>query len=445
MINSLNKEAFELVKLISHKPKEKPKERVELTGSTRERGFNDWSDKIVGDMVGRTTNHTDKTIEIFLSDENGSLGFEETEYLKFESLIQKLLSLDYLNRIVTFNFIETESFNWVIDVYKKQKAESNLYDYLIASIDKKVKSKTFYFPVLNLEIENFFIVGNVEFTFFTEEYFDNLYETLKKKDKTITKENFRQIFRKDFQGQVLAKVTIKAESDKAEEIAKTYAEISVDILKLYSDSVIVPEKKTMFDLNFRLGYQVQTNFLTQEPNSLENGLAISMQFNNRPFNFSQRHYLSANQSGLKIFSDYILKKKSDELHEIIIQSIHLFGSAISSWDLHLRCVNLITILESILLKDDERGDMERKTKARLSKILTNQHREKEHIKTLFSNIYQVRHKMIHKAKRINIDFKELSEAQMMIVNLFLRLIHFNAELGFSDKTVLIEKLNEINS
>ena len=445
MIDSINIEAFELVKLVSKKPKEEPKERVELTGSTRERGFNDWSDKIVGNMVGRTTNHIDKTVEIFLSDENGSLGFNETEYLKFESLIKKLLSLDYLNKIVTFNFIETEAFNWVIDVYKKQKAESNLYDYLLASIDKKVKPKTFYFPVLNLEIEEAFAVGNVEFTYFTKEYFDNLYETSKKKDKTITKENFQQIFRKDFQGQVLAKVTIKAESNKAEEIAKTYAEISVDVLKLYSDSAIVPEKKTMFDLNFRLGYQVQTNFLTEEPDGLENGLAISMQFNNRPFNFSQRHYLSANQSGLKIFSDYISIKKSDELHEIIIQSIHLFGSAISNWDLHLRCVNLITILESIFLKDDERGDMERKTKARLSKILTNQNNEKERIKTLFSNVYQVRHKMIHKAKRINIDFKELSEAQMMMVNLFLRLIHFNVELGFSDKTTLIEKLNEIKS
>ena len=73
-------------------------------------------------MVGRTTNHIDKTIEIFLSDENGSLGFNETEYLKFESLIQKFLSLEYLNKFVTFNFIETEAFNWVIDVYKKQKA-----------------------------------------------------------------------------------------------------------------------------------------------------------------------------------------------------------------------------------------------------------------------------------------------------------------------------------
>ena len=107
--------------------------------------------------------------------------------------------------------------------------------------------------------------------------------------------------------------------------------------------------------------------------------------------------------------------------------------------------NLITILESIFLKADESNDMERKTKARLAKALTNQHQEKERLKELFSNIYQVRHKMIHKAKRIEINSKELSEAQMNMVNLFLRLIDLNTKFGFKDKETLIEKLNEIKS
>ena len=53
--------------------------------------------------------------------------------------------------------------------------------------------------------------------------------------------------------------------------------------------------------------------------------------------------------------------------------------------------------------------------------------------------------MIHKARRIEIDTKELSEAQMNMVNLFLRLIEINTKFGFKDKETLIQKLNEINS
>jgi len=362
----------------------------------------------------------------------------------FKIFIQNLHSTEQLNQKVSSKFIEAESFNWIIGVYKKQQADGNLCDYLITKADAEVKPHTFYFPVLNLEIEQPFKIGNAEFTYFTKEYFDNLYETLKAKDDTYTEDNFRQIFRKDFQGQVLAKVTVTAEKDKAEEIAKQDSEIAVDVLKLYSESAIVPERKTMFDLNYKLGYQVQSNFLTQKPNESES-LAISIQFNNQPLNITQKLYESAYQSGLKVFSDYISLRKKDELHEIIIQSIHLFGSAISNWDLHLRCVNLITILESIFLKADESNDMERRTKARLAKALTNKHQEKERLKTIFSNIYQVRHKMIHKAKRIEINSMELSAAQMNMVNLFLRLIELNTKFGFKDKTTLIEKLNEIKS
>lgn len=444
MIDELNKEAFELINLVVFKPKEIPKQRTELVGSSKERGFNDWTDKLVGAIVERTTDHLGNTVEIYLVDENGSYGFDKEQYSKFNKLIQNLYSTEHLNKKVSLKFIESESFNWVIEVYKKQQADSNLYDYLLTKSYAEVKPHTFYFPVLNLEIEKPFKIGNVEFTYFTKKYFDNLYHSLKAKDDSYSEETFAQIFRKDFQGQVLAKVSVTAERDRAEEIAKQDSEIAVDVLKLYSESAIVPERKTMFDLNYKLGYQVQSNFLTQKPNESES-LAISIQFNNHPLNITQRLYQSAYQSGLKIFSDYISIRKSDELHEIIIQSIHLFGSAISNWDLHLRCVNLITILESIFLKADETNDMERKTKARLAKSLTNQYQEKERLKTIFSNIYQVRHKMIHKAKRIEINTKELSEAQMNMVNLFLRLIELNTKFGFKDKETLIEKLNEIKS
>jgi hypothetical protein len=443
-IKSIDEESFELVKLLTLKPREKTSENTELIGSIKERKTTNLTDKIVGGMVGRSTNHLGETTDIFLYKENEIIGFNENDYLKFKSLVQKIQLLEKFQKIVSFNFIESESFDWLIKIFKNKKAESTLSNYLSKSVSLKVKFFTFYFPILNMRIETPFKIGNVDFMYFKKDYFDNLFESLIKKNETMTEEIFERMFRKDFQGIVLAKVTIQAEKDRAEQIAKLEAEISVDILKMYSDSVIIPEKQTMFDLNFRLGYQVQSNFLTQTPNDKDN-LNLNVKFNNHPFNYTKRHNLVANKSGLNIFSNYITQKPNNELREIIIQSIQLFSSAISNWDLHLRCVSLITIIESIFLKNDERGEMERKTKARLSKIITNNHNEKERIKLLFSNIYQVRHKMIHKAKRININLKELSEVQMIMVNLFLSLIHFNTKLAFLEKVKLIDKLNEIKS
>ena len=111
MIDELNKVAFELINLVVSKPKEIPAERVELVGSSKERGFNDWSDKLVGAMVERATDHAGNTVEIYLIDGNGSYGFDKEQYVSFNKLIQNLHSTEQLNQKVSSKFIEAESFN----------------------------------------------------------------------------------------------------------------------------------------------------------------------------------------------------------------------------------------------------------------------------------------------------------------------------------------------
>lgn len=243
LIEKLNIKAFELIDLVIFKPNEISMEPTELSGSMKERGFIDWSDKVVGHSIERSTDHTGNTVSISIYEENGSYGFNESEFHKFGILVENLYSLENINRKASLNFIESETLKWLINVYKSKRAESSLYDYLMSSIDSKVKPYTFYFPILNLEIETPFKIGSVEFTFFTKEYCDVLYKTLKERNETLTEETFNNIYRKDFQGKVLAKVTVTAEKDKAEDIAKDTAEISIDVLKLFSDTAIVAEKR----------------------------------------------------------------------------------------------------------------------------------------------------------------------------------------------------------
>ena len=443
-IEEINKEAFELINIVENISINIPKKPSELTGSSKERGFDDWSDKVVESIIERATDHLGNTTEIYLNDEGKQIGFGAVNYVRFRNLINSIYEIKLFRDFVSYGFIELESFNWIIQVYKTQKASSSLYNVLLNSFEMEVRDLTFYFPINNLEISSPFSIGNVEFVFFSEKYFDELYKTMKAKDSSVTKDGFQRVFRNDFQGRVLAKVIVKAESSKAEEIAKFNAGISTDVLKFYSDTVIIPEKKSMFDLNFRLSYQLDSNFLIEKPNESDS-LSINIQFNNSPFNFTQKHYNTAYNSGLEKFSQFLLRKERNELRDVIIQSIHLFGSAISNWDLHLRCTNIITILESIFTQDSEVNNLERKTKARLSKTITNKHDEKQKIKEEFSHIYLVRHKLIHKAKRIQINPNYIKNAQMNMVNIFLNLIQINTNLGINNKTTLIERLNKIKS
>lgn len=311
-------------------------------------------------------------------------------------------------------------------------------------IENASEEVTFYFPLQNIEIENQFEIGNVEFTYFSKQYFDDLYTKLSEEKKGYNSDTFNQIFRVDFQGKTMVKVTVFSERDKAEEIAMKKAGLSVDVLKMFSESAVVPEIRTMFDLTFRLNYQISSNYLTFKSTGSDVP-AITTYFSNQPFNLTADRLNSSFAGGLKIFSEYIYEESEDELYSIIIQSIQLYASAMSNWDLHLRCTSIITIMESVLLRESEENKMEGKVKARISKLLSNKHEEKQRIKEVIGTVYNVRHKMLHKAKRIDFDHQHLSESQMWLTNSFLQLINLHKNIGFKNKEEVIAHLNSIKS
>jgi ribosomal protein L23 len=123
----------------------------------------------------------------------------------------------------------------------------------------------------------------------------------------------------------------------------------------------------------------------------------------------------------------------------------MIGAAVVNQDLHHRCTQFITVLESFFLKEDEENKMAHKTTARIAKFLTSDHKQKEEIKEVLETIYDVRHKMIHKAIRKDIDLLKLAFLQGMTVEILLRLIKLNLEDNYSNKNRLINELNALVS
>lgn len=443
MKEEINKRAFELISFVQFKSKEDVLTQKELYGSLKEKDFVDLSNLQIGPIIKKTLSHNQETvIEIFRTNENGECGFTEKSCEEFYSLVNNISNLEFFERKASLKFIENAAFNWIIDVYENNKANEDILTYLYNSLDDELSDHVFYFPILNLDIENPFKIGNVELLYFSKEYFDQYFEYVKMEDEKGLEEKYEEFYRENFQGQVMAKITVNAEINKAQELAMRESEIAIDVLKLFSESVMIPEKKMMFDLNYRLTYPTQSNFLTQDLKESK-FLDYRISYNNSNTIINDEKLIFFNDFGLSKFSDFLLFKPKNDLSNLIVQSINLFGTAISNWDLHLRCINIITIVESILLKVDENKDLERRTKVRLSKILTSDYSEKQYIISLFSEIYQVRHKMVHKARRIDINSKNLSKVQFYIVQLFLKLIDKNTIDNFENKNSLIEELNKM--
>lgn len=232
---------------------------------------------------------------------------------------------------------------------------------------------------------------------------------------------------------------MKAERNKAEEIAKREAGLAVDILKMYSIANTLPQQHIGFDLNFRSIYQEKSKFLSENLND-ESGMCINLRFNNANIDFSKEEITKANINALGSFSAFIKNKKDDEVYNLIIQAIGMFGNALSIKDLHLRVVQLFTVVESLVLKDDEEWKMVKITKDRMSKMMVKEISERERIKIIIEELYQVRHKMIHKAKRLPIDLVMLREFQFHVINLLLKMIYLNS--FFKEKDSLIDSVDQ---
>lgn len=204
-VDEINKEAFAFVELIAKKPIQKSGQRITSVGSFKERPTVDMSDKLDGRGVCRIVNDLDESEAIFF--EPDGIGIDEEIYPRFRTLLNSVLSIDNFNSILSYEFVETHTFSWLLEIYKSKKASDSLVEHIMAKADKERMAYVFSFPVLNLNIEEPFKIGEVEFFFYTKENLDDLFlKRYQAKAKGLKKEEFDQVFRTDYQGRVLAKI-----------------------------------------------------------------------------------------------------------------------------------------------------------------------------------------------------------------------------------------------
>ena len=131
MIEIINNEAFELVEHVSFIPKEIVPEKTKLKGSLGEREVVDLSSKLIGNIKKRGTNHVGETTSYFIDDENGSYGFNESDFDSFKSLIKKIESFNGIGKTLSTQFLEDKLLIWAVEVYKKKVATISFYDHIL--------------------------------------------------------------------------------------------------------------------------------------------------------------------------------------------------------------------------------------------------------------------------------------------------------------------------
>jgi hypothetical protein len=432
--DQLNILAYEFVKKVQTiKDRDEQKER---TGSIDQLQFIDLTDKAVkGPSIKRTLNHNLSNLKITISNNGVDYGFDDAVYPNFFQFIKEIHELELFNHSVSFEFLEEKTLAWIVNIYTQGKSTVDLVNHLKDESQNVIEQQKFYFPVLNLHIHEPFKIGNVELTFFTKEYFDNFWNSYERKDE-ITQEEFDDLFRK-YQGRVFASFEVKAESKKGNEIAFNECCLAIDVLRCFTATSMFPDRKCYMDLSDRININYQTEHISI-PKGKDFEFNISLSAKNDPFVITKELYELTLKMGLQIFSDKIKSKENDELSLLIVQAIQLFSYSISTFDLHLRVTQLVTIFESLLLEEERKYKMEEFVRKRIKKLF--QPMNMDGYELMLSDMYQIRHKMIHKAKRLPIDMTKLRDFQISAIETIKRLCDVNKTI--KDKEKLITYLTE---
>lgn len=438
--DEINKESFRLVGLIKES-KDEPTSKKEKKGTGSLDNVQVITDfKLADGPIYKYELNPDFSSSKILVSLNGlDYGFNNPIYSEFYELVNAICNQPIFKETVSKEFIESRTILWLANVHREKRASQDLINFLKSEIEEVVEHTTIYFPIINLHISKPFKIGDVEITFFTKEYFDQLWSRNTKEDRT--EEEFNELYRK-YQGRVFASYTLKAESKKANELAFSKCLQAIDVLKLYAPTVMLPERKCYIGIEGSLNFNFQSDHITIPVND-KDAWQFSSSAKNDPLIITDKFLEDIGKLGLNQLSEFILTRPNNDLSNLIVQAITLTSNAISNFDLHFRTAQLITIVESLLLEEDRKYDLEKKSKQRMSKLFKNERISKENdVSELLTKMYQVRHKIIHKAIRLPIVMTDLRDFQMLVVELIKRLTVANRDV--SDKQSLIEILDKVS-
>lgn len=435
-INSL---VFSLVGKINVQKENNTREQ-ELVGSLREEvPIIDLSDEVIKTSYAFEevfqNDLGDYKVDVLKGDKRYSI--PNREYTNFLKIINIISSSEPYVQKASKEYLVRNSLAWLVDVYISKKATNDLLNYLLDKIENDAEERVYYFQVLNLSIEKPFHLGHTEFTFFTKTFFDNYYQHLRNSGNW-NKDDFDSIFRK-YQGKVFAACKVNAEPNKAKQLAYIYACDSVDVIKLFSDTLIIPNKRCFVDLENRLNINFTSDILSRPiDNKFE--ISITKTANNSPFYITQKKLTSLESLPLPVFSIFLAKQDKNELERLIKGSITYFANSLALDDLHLRVSQMIMIIESLFLKEDETRHMQKKVRERLSVFrFPNNLENGLNCQQVLNEMYPIRHKMVHKAIRLYIDMSIMANFQRVLFEILLDLIKVSGK--YKTKSSFIDSLN----
>ena len=426
----LDKEIYEIISLVKITDFS-PIKKVDYVPFEKDEDIIDLSDKVIGPFI-TTEKLGSEIISIKHCDKKYCRELKNDVYKRYEKFIDTVYKTSEIHSLVSRKFLHDFVFKYIIKSHSENRTEGNFSDFLVDNIEKEIKEYKIYFSVENLEIFKPFKIGKVEIS--------------KLESNLLVEDNLRQNaesvnrFNKKYKRKVFASCVIRAEKDRAIELALKECSLSIDIIKICSDTIDDPKTKISFDIDSSLSESFSAETLVSNINKQNDVNIISQRIPNyHQLTDDYRRRLS--MRNLDFFNTFLyrLSDENTELQNLIINAIRRLAKALTTTNLNQRIVELFTVMESLLVPNSQANILESLTRY-CSKIVHSKREERLNLINLIKKMYEIRSSYVHHALEKDFEIDDLRNLQVTIQALIGKLIE--KSYNFRQKSEIIKEIDD---
>jgi hypothetical protein len=408
----LDKEIFEIISLVEVTDF-LPIKKVDYVSFNEDENIIDLSDKLMGPFI-TSEKLGSEIVSIKHCDGKHCRELKSDVFKRYEKFIDTIYKTSEIHPLVSKKFLFDLGFKYLIKSHCENRTEGNFSDYLVDNVEKEIKEYKIYFSVENLEIFKPLKIGKVEIS--------------RLENNILVEDNVRQNaesinkFNKKYQRKVFASCIIRAEKDRAIELALKDCSLSIDIIKICSDTIDDPKTKISFDIDSRLSESFSAETIISNINQ-QNDVNIIAQRIPNYHQLTEDYRKRLSYRNLDFFNGFLyrLGNENTELQNLIINAIRRLAKALTTTNLNQRIVELFTVMESLLVPNSQANILESLTRY-CSKIVHSKREDRINLINLIKKMYEIRSSYVHHALDKDFEIEDLRNLQVTVQALIGKLI-----------------------
>ncbi len=428
-LDYLDKEIYEIISLVEISDFS-PIKKVDFVPFDEDDNVIDLSDKVIGPFITYEKLGSE-IVSIKHCDDKHCRELKNSVFKRYEKFIDTIYKTSEINPLVSRKFLFDLTFKYLIKSHLENRTEGNFSDYLIDNIKNEIKEYKIYFSIENLELFKPLKIGKV--------LISKLDSNILVEDNLLTNKESVNIFYKKYKRKIFASCIVKAEKERAIELALKECSLSIDIIKICSDTIDDPKNKVSFDIDSRLSESFQAETIVSNINKQNDINIIAFRIPNfHQINEDYRNRLS--KRNLDFFNGFLsrLGEENTELQNLLINAIRRLANALTTTNLNQRVVELFTVMESLLVPNSQANILESLTKY-CSKIVHSKREDRKKLIKLIKKMYEIRSSYVHHAIEKDFEIDDLRKIQITVHTLIGKLIEKSYKFKMKS-----EILNEID-